>query len=348
MMRRRRAVPTQEAGARLRSARRVLLIKPHHKIGDLLLATPILRNLRIALPEAEIVFLAGRQNAAAVLDNPDLDEVIVVPMQGLPALATLPATLFRLRRRRFDVALVLSTLSQSRTALMLARWCGAGVLVGLDDIHIGGRGREVFDCVLPCPEPGALHLVDHGLLLLEGLGIPVTEREHVLGVTGEQSERGRQVLAAAGVDPGLPLLGLQPGGATRIERRWSPAHYAEIARRAREELGCQVVLIGLREDRGIVDEVQDALPERLPEVLGAPFPTYKGVLRNLTMFLTHDGGPAHIAAGIGVPTFIVFRTTRPIHWSPYGSHVHALGDRDRDTTPDEVWQALRSHVQAGR
>lgn len=338
-------VSAAEAGERLRRAERVLLIKPHHKIGDLLVATPVIRNLRRALPDAELVFLAGRENAAAVLDSPDLDEVVVAPTRG-PAALRLPAMLLGLRRRRFDVGLVLSTLSQSRTTVALARWCGAGITVGLDDSYARGLGNETFDCVLPNVEPGSMHMVDHGLLLLGGLGIPAPEKEHVLGVTGEQVRRGREALAAAGMDPERPVLGIQPGGAGHPDRRWPLPDYADVARRARAE--SQVVLLGLPQDRTVVEELQGSVGgDRLPEILEVPFSTYKGVLRNLTAFLTHDGGPAHIAAGVGVPVCIVFCSTQAAQWAPYGAHVSVFGDRGLMASPAEVWASLRGRLREG-
>ena len=72
-----------EAGTRLRAAGKVLLVGPHLKRGELLAATPIFRNLRLALPRAELVLVAGRQNVDAVMDSPDLDLVEVTRLRGL-------------------------------------------------------------------------------------------------------------------------------------------------------------------------------------------------------------------------------------------------------------------------
>ena len=71
-----------EAGSRLAAAERLLLVKPHHKLGDLLVATPVIRNLRRALPRTHITFVAGAYNAPAVLDSPDLDEIVIAKLKG--------------------------------------------------------------------------------------------------------------------------------------------------------------------------------------------------------------------------------------------------------------------------
>jgi ADP-heptose:LPS heptosyltransferase len=335
-----------EAGERLRAAKRVLLVKPHHKLGDLLVATPVIRNLRRALTDAELVFVAGRYNAPAVLDNPDLDEVIVAPVKGPAALVRGAGLVRGLRRRRFDVALLLSSISHSGSAVALARLARPGFTAGLDDAPYGSRfARDGYDCVLEPPDDLKCHIVDYNLTLLERLGIPVEYREHVLGVTESQLAAADAVLRDAGLDGDGPLLGIQAGGNLRHPNRlWPPASYAVIAQRARAELGYRVVLLGRRADRPAADEVRRLGHVETPMLLGLPFAVYKAVLRRLGFFITHDGGPVHVAAGVGVPSFFVFLWTSPRRWAPYGAHVGVWEDHTRVPTANEVWDRVRSKL----
>ena len=56
---------------------RILIIKTH-AIGDLLLTTPAIRDLRSAFPSAHITLLVGSWSASVVRGNPALDEIIEV------------------------------------------------------------------------------------------------------------------------------------------------------------------------------------------------------------------------------------------------------------------------------
>jgi ADP-heptose:LPS heptosyltransferase len=341
--------PTQritaaEAGARLRQAKTILLIKPHQQIGRLLMATPIIRNLRLALPDARLIFVAGQYNAPAVLDHPDLDEVIVACLRGPLAPFRALGLLYRLRRVRADAALVLSTISHSTSAVLLARWSKPGFVVGMDGSPYGSNLAQLgYDCILEQPEDiGQVHMVDCRLTLLEQLGIPISDRRHVLGVTEEQADRGRALLAGAGIDPDRPILGAQVGGTPhRPERQWPPVDYAGVLQRASLEMGYQPLLLGRGRDRPSMEQVQALGKSHIPSLLDLPFPEYKGVLSQLTFFVTHDGGPVHVAAGVGVPSYFIFFSTPPWEWAPYGNHISVWEDYGRVPNSAEVWERMR-------
>src|SRR5512147_607983 len=74
-----RPLPPEEGGRRLREAHRVLLVALGPSLAELLSATPVVGNLRRALPGAELVFLAGSGSAPAVFDHPDLNAVFATP-----------------------------------------------------------------------------------------------------------------------------------------------------------------------------------------------------------------------------------------------------------------------------
>jgi ADP-heptose:LPS heptosyltransferase len=309
----------------------------------LLVATSVIRNLRIALPQARLVFVAGPYNANAVLDHPDLDEVVTVSLKGPLGPLRALRVIRNLRRQRIDVGLMLSTISHSASAVALARLCGAGFLTGLDDAPYGSTlAQRSYDCVLSPPEDRKVHIVDYNLTLLERLGIPITDRRHVVGVTLEQRLRAETILAEAGLDLDRPILGVQVGGNLRHpERQWSPVHYAAILQRADREMGFQPMMLGLRQDHPSMDQVQALGKTPIPRLVDLPFPYYKAVLSRLTFFLTHDGGPIHVAAGVGVPSFFVFLYTPPWRWAPYGSHVSVWDEYGRVPEPAEVWTRLK-------
>lgn len=337
-------ITADEASARLRLAKTILLIKPHQRMSRLLLATPVVRNLRLALPHARLIFVAGSRNAPAVLDHPDLDEVMVVPGKGFLAPLKALSLLYRLRRVRADAALVLSTISHSTLAVLLARCSRPGFVVGMDDFGHGDNLAALgYHCILNQPTNSEdLHMVDYRLTLLEQLGIPVSDRRHVLGVTAEQAELGRVRLARAGIDPDRPVLGAQVGGSPgRPEQQWPPVNYAGVLQRASGELGYQPILLGLGRDRPTIEQVQALGKSRIPALLDLPFPEYKGVLSRLTFFVTHDGGQVHVAAGVGVRSYFIFFSTPPWEWAPYGNHVSVWEDYGQIPNSAQVWERLK-------
>src|SRR3982074_504216 len=57
--------------------RKILFIRPHQGLGDLLLASPIFRALKKTYPSVEIHFLADTYNPIAIRDNPHLSRLWV-------------------------------------------------------------------------------------------------------------------------------------------------------------------------------------------------------------------------------------------------------------------------------
>ncbi len=347
-------VPVTEAARALQQAKRILLVKPHHKIGDLMVATPLIRNLRLALPDAELVFLAGRGNVAAISDSPDLDRILVMEARGTGAWTTGHRVARELRRSPIDVALVLSTISQSATAILTTRRSNPRLIAGLDDTGWGDLSAT-YDCVVPPPDAELLdpngtrprvNMVDYTSSLVERLGIRVRTREHQLTVTETQARDALHVLGAAGLDPQAPLLGLQPGGAgDRTYRQWPPEAYVALGRRARETTGAQVAILGGPGDAETAREVARGIGTGAAALTDLPFGTYKGVLRSLGFFVTHDGGPAHFGAGVGVSCFLMYLGSPSWLWAPQGAHVHTLDSPGAAPEAETVWRAAEAPLR---
>ncbi len=79
-----------------------ILVVTLRRLGDVLLATPLIRSLRRAWPQARIDALVFADTAGILVGNPDLDGVVTVPPQPSAAQTLrLGARLFR----RYDLAI---------------------------------------------------------------------------------------------------------------------------------------------------------------------------------------------------------------------------------------------------
>jgi ADP-heptose:LPS heptosyltransferase len=48
------------------------------------------------------------------------------------------------------------------------------------------------------------------------------------------------------------------------------------------------------------------------------------MLQHACFFLGNDSGIAHLAAAIGIPTFVLFGPTDPAEWAPWGPNVNVI------------------------
>ena len=77
-----------------------ILFLRYDRIGDMVITTPVFRELKLAYPEINITVLASKANQCVLLNNPYVDRIITNHKNNL--LKDLP-TLLALRKEKFDV-----------------------------------------------------------------------------------------------------------------------------------------------------------------------------------------------------------------------------------------------------
>jgi ADP-heptose:LPS heptosyltransferase len=95
----------------------VLIIKLRY-IGDVLLATPTLRAIKTARPDARVTMMVNRGSEDVLSGNSDLDEIMVLDKGSLAAQWRL---IVGLRRRRFDTVIDLTDSDWIQRRASLAR-----------------------------------------------------------------------------------------------------------------------------------------------------------------------------------------------------------------------------------
>ena len=154
-----------------------ILVVKRDKIGDLLLATPMLAHLRTSLPDAELHLLASEYNAWVVEGNPDLDRLWVYRRVRTGRRVRLGAALervaqdFRLRRERYDWVIVANGAESPRAIARGLAIRGRRTVACCADAT---RYRGISD---PLPVDAARHEMDSLLGMLKPLGVdPPRER----------------------------------------------------------------------------------------------------------------------------------------------------------------------------
>ncbi|TAJ08944.1 MAG: putative lipopolysaccharide heptosyltransferase III [Nitrospirae bacterium] len=295
--------------------RNLLVIKLRY-IGDVLLATPVLRALRERFPEARLTMAVNRGTEEILKWNPDVQEVMVVEKRGLAAQLRF---LRAVRRRRFDTVI---DLTDGDRAATLAGLSGAPLRIGFNEEH---RWRGLLFTTIAPALPGTVHRVDHDLRALLPLGIEPKASQPRLYTSLEDDERAARLLEEAGLaGAGGPLVMFQPG-ARYWFKAWPAERFAALAERLSESFGCRVVIGGSESERPLAEEVR-RLARSTPTVLAGrtPLLTYASVLKRCRLFVGNDNGPMHMAAALGVPVVALFGPSNPDEWGPRGPEVRVL------------------------
>ncbi|MFM8552678.1 MAG: putative lipopolysaccharide heptosyltransferase III [Nitrospiraceae bacterium] len=295
--------------------RNLLIIKLRY-IGDVLLATPVLRALRERCPEARLTVSVNRGTEAILAWHPDVQEVMVVEKGGLTDQLRF---LREARRRRFDAVI---DLTDGDRAAILAGLSGAPLRIGFNEEH---RWRGLLYTAIAPTLPGTVHRVDHDLQALLPLGIEPKADRPRLYTSPEDDERAARLLTEVGLGgAGAPLVMLQPG-ARYWFKAWPPERFAELADRLTDAFGCRVVIGGSESERPLAEDIRRQA-RSAPTVLAGQTPllTYAAVLKRCALFVGNDNGPMHMAAALDVPVVALFGPSDPQEWGPRGPRVHVL------------------------
>jgi ADP-heptose:LPS heptosyltransferase len=315
-------------------------------LGDMLCAMPALQALRSALPQANItlvglpwaVQLAKRYSAC-------IDEFIAFP--GHAGLPEQPQPLSdecvddfyaRMKGLRFSLAL------QLHGSGIVSNGIVAGFGARLQAGFVPADGPWPPDMyTLPYPDSGPEPL--RLLKLMRWLGAQVGDpaRNFPLNFPLTRQDCDELLLsgAAAGLQPGRYVC-IHPGARTR-DKCWPAQRFAEVADHIAADFGLRVVLTGGPGEADLTAAV--AARMRAPAIDTAARPLSIGAMAALMdgarLLVCNDTGVSHIAAGLRLPSVVIFSLADMSRWAPLDHRLHRC---IRDPLGDQAKLAL-SHAR---
>lgn len=292
--------------------RRILVVLPTW-VGDFVMATPFLRELRRTYSNAEITFLMESNLRDLARNGLWGDHIIEWPARKrrTPLHRAFWSMVGELRRIRFDWAILLP--NSFRSALV-ARMSGARRRFGYDR---SGRGWLLTDRLPAKNRQGGRFvptpLVDYYADFLERIcGSRCDDRlELFTDPVCDGSVRNR--LEGLGVADRAPLVVISPGARYGASKLWEGRKFAETADQLADEHEA-VVLITCGPGE---EEIARAISEHMKSnhhVMWKPLLSLgelKSLIRRADLLLCTDAGPRHIGKAFGVPVVSVFGPTDP-------------------------------------
>ncbi len=114
-----------------------------------------------------------------------------------------------------------------------------------------------------------------------------------------------------------PTLGLNAGASYGSAKRWYPKEFAEVANRLADKY--DILIFGGPNERDIADEIESYLEVSNYKNIAGEL-TIKELCEHiggLSLFITNDSGPMHIASAYNTPMVAIFGPTDYKETSPY-------------------------------
>ena len=299
---------------------RNILVIDFGQLGDVILSLPALGAIRRRFPRARVTVAVGGAAAAVIEMAGVADEALAVDRVALRdgpkhlSVWQIGRLVRDVRRRKFDFVIDLHSLSETN---LLGFLSGASRRLYA---RRPGRSLDYLANFRPAPpvEDRSKHAIERYLDVLSPLGVGEVSRTPRLAMSEEDGRAVDEMLrkALAGgksrgkkdADAGLgaPLVGIFPG-AGHPSRRWPVERFAELAWMLERNDSVRAVLFAGPEERRLVRDARPKFPPSTAVLDKLTVPQLAAAAARLSVFVSNDTGPMHIAAAVGTPVVILMQ-----------------------------------------
>ena len=329
---------------------RNILVINFGQLGDVVLSLPALRVIRERFPHARITIAVGKPGGEIINlsgyanETLEVDRVALRDGAKLVSIAKIFKFVGRVRKANYDFVIDLHSLSETNLL---------GFLSGAPHrlySHRPGRSLEYLANFKPRPprEVKTAHAVDRYLDVVKPLGVQNPTRLPSLKTAAVADRAVEALLKKEKAHSGELLVGLFPG-AGHAARRWPLEHFTELADHLIRNDRVRVVVFAGPEERGLVPHLRTIFPAKTIFLDRLTIPQLASAQARLTLFVSNDTGPAHIAAAVGTPVVVIQDCPTPNTFTPVGDHHRIIcGEEITRISVREVYGAAHELLALSR
>ncbi len=293
--------------------RKVLVVQTWG-IGDMVMTTPMLQALRVALPNAHVAVVAGSSAAGEVIRESNLcDEVRTISFRTASIFDILQFFV-RLRFEHFDAAIVATRLS-SKIGLLLRFLSGLKMVAG---DGVGNRGWGYTHWRLTNL---ANHRSRDNIQILKlffpnaGTNVDLSAKFHLNQALETDIDAGWRKRDLEG----YVVMGVHPGCGLYEQDKKLPEEWCwEVISQFLTEFPKGKVALFFGPEDVVFGPGPKGLLDRVVRFQDMPLSVVAAFIARTNVFLCGDTGLGHIAAAVGVPVVTVAGPTRINQTQPLG------------------------------
>lgn len=299
-----------------------ILVKMPNWVGDLVMATPVLTDLRRAFPKAEITAMCRRPISELLEQDQSINELFCyakLSNQFLPR-EDLRNLIGKIEAGKYDLGILLTNSFSS------AWWFWQGKVKR----RIGFSGhyrRWLLTDVAKFPEKKEHQVITYKRIL-EKVGIPLSDTAPRLYLTEKEIKESKELLFQRGYKKEKKIIGINPGAAYGSAKCWPPERFRALAERLVEETDATLVFFGDGATLSLVKEICQGLDQRVINLAGVTsLRELACLIKDCDLLVTNDSGPMHIAAAFKTPLIALFGSTDDEKTGPFGQSESVVNKR---------------------
>ncbi len=281
---------------------KTILVVRFGSLGDVILTSAPVRNLRLSFPDSSILYLTRERYRPLVEMFGTVDEVIGVGDR--PGLAEMSNVILALDDRKLDTII---DLHGSMRSWVVKRLVNANTKFAYPK-----RRKERYRLVRTHEIPEHYtHTIDaYNQAVAEAGGASITKRPvlflNLAPLSGDSVAEAKTVVIAP--------------GAAHANKQWPLDRFAQTAVKLHELHGVQIVWLVTGGDDAKLDIGQYLPRESCTRLIDRPYVELAETISRASLTIANDSGIAHLSTGLGTPTFSIFGPTHPaLGFAPRGT-----------------------------
>lgn len=297
-----------------------ILITRTDRIGDVVLATPVIEQLKMAYPNAKISFLTTPYTVDLIEGNPNIDEVIIYDKKGKEKnfIGGILFFALKLHSKKFDAVFVLHPTNRMHLACFIAR---IPVRVGWDRKY----GNLLTHKLEHNKQLGIKHESEYNLDLLKLIGIKT--QKPTLNLPYDYISKFIDFTSLTKFDlkenKKYIVFAL---GASCLSKQWPVEFFAQVANKLSSLIPeFSVVVLGSSSEETLSKKFISLYKGECIDLTGKL--SLKEVIffiKHVAGFIGNDSGLSHIAASFDIPLISLFGRAdpglSPLRWRPLGQN----------------------------
>ncbi|MFC4164954.1 glycosyltransferase family 9 protein [Epilithonimonas zeae] len=308
--------------------KRILISRPNHRLGNLLLLTPLVQEVIKTFPDSKIdLFVKGGVTPIIYKNYENIDRYIQLPKKPFSNLGKYIKGWFQLKFRKYDLAINSNPGSSSGRLSILAT-NSTFKFFGDHDEELNSKYQDY--------NHDAKKTIYNLRKFLTELGYPENTSELPslkLILDKEELETGKEnLLKIVQNDKKTICLFTNATGAKIYSEDWWEAFYDKLK--------------STFPDYNIIEllpvENISKLNFKIPNFYSTDIREMGGFLANCALFIAADNGVMHLASSVNVPTIGLFKVTDETMYKPYNDKSFSINTNNLDL--DKVIDLIKTSL----
>ena len=310
-----------------------ILISRTDRLGDLILALPLVETIKLRYPECHVDVLPSLYASPILEGNPRISKIVRVQNDQLKS-----SKLYRkdlLHRLRMNEYKAVIALYPERQICRLFYKAGIPERIGTV-----GRFHSVFfnHHLFHTRKANLKHECEYNLDFLEFFRDGETVKWPTVYTAEKDLRNARRILNEAGV--GEDFIVLHPGSGGSAER-WPLEKFLKLYVMLKEA-GLEIIISGSSDEGELIERASQKLKLEVNHIAGeTDLRTLAAVLSLARAVVANSTGPLHLAVAVGTKVVGLYpgkRIMSPVRWGPLGDGHRVIqppGSDDDQSPPDQ-------------